>query len=166
MGKMFFVAFILFLVFQAHCQTIDNGWKGVTPLKATRADVEKVWGKGERDRTGSFRYSTSDAFVRIHYSSEPCQPDETGRQPFNVPKDTVLDYIVFPNKLLYLSELKLKAGDFFKDTSGDVRNSYVYVNRDNSIIVSIHVENNVEYVSKIQFRPTRDRAENFRCLKS
>lgn len=54
------------------CQTIEEGWKGIKPLKADKTSVEKLLGKPEIDNNGYHGYRTDGAFIQVNYSTLPC----------------------------------------------------------------------------------------------
>lgn len=65
-------------------------WRGITPLKSTRADVERLLGKA--NELG--RYEFDDQRISIWYSEGPCADNSRGLAKVNceclVAKDTVL----------------------------------------------------------------------------
>jgi hypothetical protein len=163
MVKFCTVLFVTLLVHSGSCQNIEQGWKGIKSLKSSRAEVEKILGKGEVDRSGYFRYSVPDAFVRINYSVAPCSIAPMNRGKFRIPENTVIDYYVVPKESLRLEDLKFNREEFYKDTSGDVTDKIVYANQSNSILINVDNRNGSELVATIYFNPTKIDSEILKC---
>jgi hypothetical protein len=153
----------MFLSYSAFGQSIEEGWKGILPLKTSRAEVENRLGRPEVDDDGYYRYKTDDAFIRVNYSCTPCQDSKFGRGQYKVATGTVLDYYVIPKDRKVFSNLELKRDTYIRDTSGDVQNNVLYVNKDNSVIVSIHLQEGTEYVGRIYYNPRSADAKALKC---
>jgi hypothetical protein len=80
-------------------------WRGITPLKSTRTDVERLLGK---DTQGSYEFPDERASIR--YSEGPCQglyePLRKNYCECLVPKDTVLSIHVVPRRYKKFSSLQ------------------------------------------------------------
>jgi hypothetical protein len=98
-----------------------RGWRGIIPLRSTRADVERVLGK-PRDR--DYLYQTEIDFVRVDYAKGPCDGWPRG---WNVPSDTVLTLAVSSFANPVFSELHIDIATFSK-TYDDASFTY-YANR-------------------------------------
>ncbi|MBK8466008.1 MAG: hypothetical protein IPL32_09265 [Chloracidobacterium sp.] len=91
----------LILSIPAFSQKIEDGWKGLLPFKSTRADFEKIFGKGTRDELGEFEmvlpqryvYRTDETLIRVTYSEKQCDARDVFYR-MNVPDGTVLRYSV------------------------------------------------------------------------
>jgi hypothetical protein len=80
-------------------------WKGIRPLKSTRAEVEKVLGAPlERDCQECI-YKSETERVAVTYSRGPCKAGEG----WNVPKDTVLNFTLYPERDQKLDKTTLKS---------------------------------------------------------
>jgi hypothetical protein len=143
---------------------IEDGWKGIKPLRTDKKSVEKLLGKPEIDNNGYHGYRTEEAFIRVNYSTLPCQDNQYKRGEYNIPKDTVLNYSVRPQKLTLLSNLNFKKEQYYKDTSGDA-NSVRLINNEEGITISVQDQEKTEYFSGVDFRPSKDDAEKFKCDK-
>ena len=75
-------------------------WRGVTPLRSTRSDVEKLLGPPTQEDAG---YVFENERAQIIYSSQRCQEDLPGG--WNVPHDTVAEIQVTPIKDLSVTDL-------------------------------------------------------------
>lgn len=159
--NIFFLIMILSSV--TFSQTIEDGWKGIKPLKTSRTEVEKLLGKPEIDDNGYHRYRTDEAFVRVNYSTTGCKDNQYKRGRYNVPEDTVLDYYVVINDFTLLSDLKIKKENYYRDASGDVENNVVYVERADTIIISVHIQQDTEYVGTIYYQPQKEDKELYKC---
>lgn len=63
----------------------STGWKGIVPLQSTRADVDRLLGKGAGKCQCIYRKPTE--IVAVDYAKAPCKGAVNG---WNVPSDTVL----------------------------------------------------------------------------
>lgn len=157
-----FVLWFLFCI-ATQCQTVEDGWKGIKPLRTNKAEVEKLLGKPGIDSSGFYGYKTNEAFVRVNYSTTPCNKSEMGRGDFNVPQGTVLDYHVILEKPVLISELNFKRNDYYRDTSGHSNGNPIYATGDHSIIISAFIRDGVEFASRFDYRPSKKDAEEFTC---
>jgi hypothetical protein len=71
-----------------------RGWRGIVPLRSTRADVERILGQPERSGPISV-YRTRDGLVEVRYAESPCKGRILG---WNVPSETVLEFHFAPSK--------------------------------------------------------------------
>ncbi|MFN6962804.1 MAG: hypothetical protein ACK4S4_03455 [Pyrinomonadaceae bacterium] len=101
----------------------SNSWRGLVPLRSSRADVEKLLGPPKERRYSGPGYEDGETFVRFEYSNGDCD------RGWDVPKDTVL-YITIE----YLSELRqapeelgINDTDFYLKTT-DVVGPGSYIN--------------------------------------
>jgi len=68
-----------------------NSWNGLTPLKSTRSDVEKLLGPSiKREYEGAYVYKTQDGSIDVYYSTKDCDDG------WKVSKDAVLSIRVYP----------------------------------------------------------------------
>lgn len=162
---MYLLNLIVFLNLLVSCHTIEDGWKGIRPLRTDKATVEKLLGKPEVDDNGYYRYRTGEAFIRINYSSTPCENNKMNRGKFNVPKDTVLDYYVRPLTLTPLSNLKFKKEQYYRDASGDT-NSILLISNEYGVMIGIQDQEGIEYFSGVDFKASKKDAEYFKCSES
>jgi hypothetical protein len=147
----------------AICQTIENGWKEIKPLKTSKAAVEKILGHAEPDQSGYFGYQPGDeVFVQVNYSTEPCQADSVGRGKYAVPKDTVLGYNVRFRKSINLSDLKYRRQDYVRQTDPHSEGQFVLINRNGGVMITGET-NGSDLVNVIYFTPSTADKEKFKC---
>jgi hypothetical protein len=71
-----------------------RGWRGIVPLRSTRADVERILGRPERSGPTSV-YRTKEGIIEVRYAESPCKGRVLG---WNVPSETVLEFHIAPSK--------------------------------------------------------------------
>lgn len=163
---MYSLLLVIALVSTVSCQTIEDGWKGVKPLKTDKAAVEKLFGKPEVvDDNDYHGYRTDGAFIQVNYSTAPCKENQYNRGKYNVPADTILDYTVNFKDRIKFSDLKVDKEKYNKEMDGHVGDLVYYTSRDNSIRITAIVQNEAEYVGKISFRATKSDSEKFQCAE-
>jgi hypothetical protein len=145
------------------CDSVENGWKGVKPLENDKTSVDKLWGTPEIDDNGYAGYLTDEAFIQVNFTSSPCENNQYGRGKYNVAKDTVLNYTVNLKKMIKLSDFKFNREKYVKDTSGDLANFVDYINAEEGVDITVYIQEEVEYVTKIRFSPTEKDTEIFKC---
>jgi len=91
-----------------------KSWQGITPLKSTRADVEKLWGKPNK----SGYYLFANVSVQISYADQSCV--KTTKCYCLVSPDTVLSIYVMPLKEIRLRELGVNKKKLQKAVKGEV----------------------------------------------
>jgi hypothetical protein len=105
-----------------------NSWKGIVPLRSTRADVNRILGAPTRDLGASSYFSLRDESVVVSYQVLPC--DRLG-WTWNVPRDTVVAIGVIPKKPIkkeslllgadFKTELAVKDLVYYEDQAGGRR---------------------------------------------
>jgi hypothetical protein len=150
----------------AHAQPRQpKGWRGITPLRSTHADVLRLAGKPETDKDSFSEYfSPGVELVRIVYADgKGC---ETGE--WRVRRGTVLNVFVTPKKdnpPLLLSDLRLDLRKFKKtEGSGDVASHTLYTNEADGVIYEVTKWEGGEgfQVLSIQYVPAK-RDRRLRC---
>jgi hypothetical protein len=121
---------------------VANGkWRGIVPLRSTRADVERLLGEGTNGH-----YQVDEERVHVNYSGEgKCNP-VNGCLCF-VPKDTVISIYV---QLEGLSKLNIDKKKYKKFVSSKDPTVATYSNDKEGIIYTVNEENDdviaIEYV--------------------
>ncbi len=161
--KVYVLSLIFLLNIFVFSQTVEDGWKGIKPLRTNKVAVDKILGKPETDDNDYKRYSTDEAFIRVNYSTSPCKDNQYKRGEYNVPQDFILDYYVVLDKMVKLSDFKYKRGKYVKDTSGDLKSSALYINETDGVWLTVYIQEDAEYVTKIYYKPNKKNAEAFRC---
>src|SRR3989442_185023 len=105
MSLRFLLFFVLFFLLVGESQAKE--WRGIVPLKSTRADVERLVGK--EDSFG--RHQFADERGSIRYRENPCRgayrPLEEDNCECMVSQDTVVSIFVTPEVARTFSSLHL-----------------------------------------------------------
>jgi hypothetical protein len=157
----FCVLIICFLVTESFIQA-QNDWNGLTPLKSTKADAEKLLGKQTNVSVEGFgSYENGQERVYIWYASGRCENSD-GAQ-WNVPKDSITRITIDPSKKLLISSLKLDLTKFEKVIVPPITNKAFYISEDKSQEIEVFIdENGNEQIDLITFLPGRSKAD-LRC---
>lgn len=94
-----FLSMGVFALLALSPQPPAKGWRGIEPLRSTRADVERLLGRPETE-AGSV-YATAGERVSVSYSSRPCD------YGWQVAPGTVISLFVYPKQPPKLADLKL-----------------------------------------------------------
>jgi hypothetical protein len=84
-------------------------WREIVPLHSTRADVEKLIGSPMQPN--GITYDLKSERVNVVYSAGSCEKD---RVEWNVPTDTVIGIMIYPQKRLMLPDLGFALDKFDK----------------------------------------------------
>lgn len=160
---------ILILTFNslAFDNFVEDGWKGIKPLKTSRGIAEKVLGTHQKvTKFGLFNYVTADFFAQADYSDFPCEESSYGRGDYNVSPETVLNYKVIFYKQMKLNDLKFQRKKYRREEDSEMTGLVYYINADDAVIISVRTKNGVEYVAEIRFDPTPADKKKFECKNS
>src|SRR5437867_2477810 len=121
------ICIILTVAFVSHAKD----WRGITPLKSTRVDVERLLGQA----TGSCKciYDTEKERVTVWYSGAPCRDNIP--YAYNVARDTVWEISVRPKTNLKVTDLQLEMDRFKKVGDSDRRFVVYYLDDRGGVIV-------------------------------
>jgi len=128
----------------------NNRWKEIVILRSTRADVEKMMGKGE-ERASIVYYPIKEGSLHIEYSDGHCRPGQY--RGWKVPEGTVIEltYTPFNNPPL-LSSLHLDLSRFrITRESPDVPDLITYIKDDDGIAYTVQLDGTV---SEIRYFPS------------
>ena len=130
------LAIALSLVVLACCP--ENEWKGLAPLKSTRADVEKMLGKPTPESKAPYAamYKTKNERVFVRYSSGLCSVNSTNG--WNVPESTVLLISVYPEVPPKFDETQFKKDGFEKRPDPEILSSIAYTNERDGISITVN----------------------------
>ncbi len=111
-----------------------KAWRGIVPLKSTRADVERLLGPSTGEPP---TYYLPENTVYVQYSrcrcGDKCKDDE-----WNVPPDTVTLIRVGVKGEVKLVDLKLDLSDFQKEPGdNDLPDHFYYVNRKQGLSIEV-----------------------------
>lgn len=116
----------------------NKGWRGIVPLKSTRADVERILGRPSKKSVNAYYFSEESVLIR--YSEHQCAEGD-------VAPDPVLYISINPKVKRPLTELNLdlakyqkKPGDF------DVLDHFYYVNEEEGLTLSVRSGIVQEYI--------------------
>jgi hypothetical protein len=117
----------LCIAFTVPAQTL--GWRGIVPLRSTRADVERILGPPEQNLSRySALYRTSTETVMIQYAQGlPCGIGEKYSQ-WRVPRDTVESLLVTPVQTLRISDLGIDESKYEKRQGGHLKDDVYFIN--------------------------------------
>jgi hypothetical protein len=96
-------------------QRVEDGWKGLLPFKSTKADVEKLFGSGQRsnyDRHYQFEYKNEIVIFSVDYSGDPCDPSLDTVDRYDLPAATILSYEIRLSKPIPLREFTFDVNRF------------------------------------------------------
>lgn len=113
---------LAFTVFTLGCVTPAAGkaWRGIVPLRSTRANVEALLGTPQSGTRNAYRTATED--VVVAYADTPCA------YGWEVPLATVISLSVSPKNQLKLDDVKLDESKYEKRRDNHLENVYYYVN--------------------------------------
>ena len=118
-------------------------WRGLVPLRSTRADVERLLGRPESESGGV--YVTAGERVSVTYSRRPCD------YGWQVPPDTVISFFVHPKQPPTLAGLKLDEKKYERRRDYHVENVYYYVDREGGI--NYTVDSSSGLVTGVEYYP-------------
>lgn len=132
-----------------YCRKLPNStkdWRGMIPLKSTRAEVERLLSHP----TGPLpTYYLSDSTVTFWYSHCRCG-DKCKDDDWNVPPDTVTGIYVDLKGIVRLADLGLDLSQFKKSRlADDVPGSFIYSNAKEGFAI----EGGGEYASALIYGP-------------
>lgn len=133
-------------------QAQSKGWRGIIPLRSTRADVVRLLGPPNID--GDL-YEVDDYRVFIDYSDGSC---EKGNPGWNVARDTVVSISLAPNQDLKFSALHIDKKKFKKYQDRELPDVFHYTNDSEGISISVSEGE----VRDIYYTPT-SKDDHLRC---
>ena len=163
MGAVGFV--LVLLVATVTSQTLEDGWSGIKPLMTKKSEVEKKLGIAKSDSSGYYYDLGNGIVVRLNYSSTPCTPVHYERAKYRIPKDTVLDYVVYFNDPTLFSNLRFNRADYTRRVSDHRPTEFVLVNAKAGVMIVGYYRQDIvgEYVGTIYFKPSSRLKEKLRC---
>src|SRR5688572_30991776 len=131
-------------------------WRGIVPLKSTRADVERVFGVHKGPADWISYYKLPKEIVVFHFETESCD-SQIGKyaHTWNVPRGTVTSIGVIPRGTHRVEEYKSATGFKVNDNGA----GFVYYT-DASAGLMIETYKNV--VTLVEYYPEAAQ-ENLRC---
>ena len=132
-------------------------WRGIAPLKSTRADVEKLLGRSTHDGYG-ISYPVGDEVATFEYSSGGCS--DKGRV-YDVPPYTVLRIRVSSGHKPRFSDLEIDLRKFRKVEDSELPDVLYYINDEEG--VAYEVQGGL--VMTTEYWPTAKDRNMRRCVK-
>lgn len=144
-------------------------WRGIVPLKSTRADVERLLGPvADNDMP---KYYLPDEIVYVQFSKQPCDEKSTYER-WNVAPGTVISVRVVPKKELLVTNLHLELSKYKKvQGDHDVPTNFYYVSEDEGFSVEVYAppegtpEGTAEIVRGFIYGPSAE-DRHLRCSDS
>ena len=137
----FIILTALFLVLQTNLQAKE--WRGITPLKSTRADVERLLGKpNER-----YRYEFEEERAYINYVQRNCEKDDDDCTCF-VSHDVVYFISVTIEVPMSFSKLKLDKTKYerFQFSVGNQPVQATYSNDEEGISYTVDEDDDITHI--------------------
>ena len=120
-----------------------KSWRGLEPLRSTRADVERTLGSPETGSRNS--YKTPSERVLVTYSTGECA------HGWRVKPDTVISFSLYPTNTLSLKQLELDESKIEKRRDVHIESLFFYVNQQDGINYTVDVSKGV--VTAIEYYP-------------
>ena len=149
------------LVFVGSAQTPSTAdWRGLSPLKSTRMDVERMLGLPDQNIDNEhLTYYFPDVVVYLYFTSNPKCREKLPYTSWDVTADTLTGIDVRLRRPPLLEETGIDLTKFKKvKADSDMLNSYYYLSDDGSF--AIDAGNN--YVSGYHYQPG-SKQESLRC---
>lgn len=162
---MFLYLVSLVFAFTFDCYSIDTGWKGVKPFYTDKATVDRVLGPSVMNGEVDHRYSDGKVIIDVRYSGEPCTNLPFGRGMYNLPQNTVLDYIVRPKEVegVRFSDLQIDRSKYQRESSEEILMAAGYTSESKAIYITTMRYKGEEFVHSITFRKLPEEANKFKC---
>jgi hypothetical protein len=151
------------IVFGSAQRPSTTDWRGLSPLKSTRTDVERTLGRpNEIIGREIVTYCFPDGVVYFSFHSNPNCERQLPYISWNVTSDTLtgIDVILRPQPLVAATGIDLTKYKKI-EVGGDLLDRYNYFNADDSFV--IEVRNN--YLAGYHYRPG-SKQEHLRCEPS
>ena len=138
----------------------QNVWRGLTPLRSTRSEVERLLGV-QKDSVGkTFIYETATETVHVSYSEGTCKESGNGR--WNVPSATVLQIRVYPRETILVRDLRVDLSRYQRRPDPIIPNWAFYSNDEDGMMIQTKLEDGREQVVIMTYGPT-ERDAQLRC---
>lgn len=121
------------------------GWRGIVPLRSTRAEVERHLGPPASESESGSVYATAGERVSVAYSRRPCD------YGWQVPAGTVVSFFVHPKKPPKLADLKLDEKKYERRRSYHVETVHYYIDREAGL--NYTVESPGDLVTGVEYYP-------------
>ena len=114
-------------------------WRGIVPLRSTRADVERLLGQPTKPG-GSIYDLGSESAIIVYASGAPCGDDSPSS--WQVPRDTVISVTVYSETKPPFSDLKIDRSKYKRVDDGHLPDVFYYINEEEGAKIEV-VQGNV-----------------------
>lgn len=135
-----------------------QGWRGIIPLRSTRADVERLLGRPTAPCKEGCDYTTENEGVFVRYSVEPCTKGSANS--WRVPRDTVIEMSIYPAVKPRWSDLKLNRRKFTRTKDPELHGYLIYTNEEKGVTYEVDDQG---VVSGIRRFPSIKDDRSLRC---
>ena len=129
-----------------------NVWRGLTPLRSTRADVERLLGQAKDSVDQTLIYKTPAETVHVLYSEGACKTNGFGQ--WRVPADTVIQVRVYPQSTTLLGDLRVDVSKYRRRPDPNIPHWMFYLNDADGLTIQTKLENEREEVMIVTYGPT------------
>jgi len=133
-------------------RSAPNVWRGLTPLRSTRADVEQLLGHAKDSVDQSLIYKTQAETVHVLYSEGACKRNGFGQ--WRVPADTVIQVRVYPQNTTLLGDLHVDVSKYRRRPDPNIPNWMFYLNDADGLMIQTKLEDEREEVMIVTYGPT------------
>jgi len=152
---------IAWLVFAEVAQTPSTtDWRGLSPLKSTRTDVERTLGRpDETIGNDILAYRFPDSVVYFGFTTNPNCERQLPYTSWNAPSDTLtgIDVTFRPQQLVANTGIDLTKYKKI-EAGGDLLDRYYYFNADESFVIEV----GDNYLAGYHYQPG-SKQEHLRC---
>lgn len=133
--------------------TPAEGWRGLTPLRSTRADVERLLGSPRELRGAAATYETESEKFLVFYSLGPC----ANGNEWNIPRGTVISFTVSPRAKLLIADLRLDEAKYRRVPSAHAQGVVHYYSKEGGVRVETSVlPGEGEDITSITYEPSAE----------
>jgi len=137
-----------------------NSWKTLVPLRSTRTDVERMFGKAEILTGGDHLYSFKKEKVFFTYTYGNCVTHDRG---WNVAADHILEIYIIPQQELLPANTGFDLKKF-RRTESYRPTATIYENPEEGVTISTRILRVAEEIISISLQPSIRELE-FACPK-
>ena len=142
-GSKHLISSLVLLIALSNLVQAQEGRK-IVPLKSTRSDVERIFGKPD-----GWSHKLENESVRVEYSSGSCNGES---DEWNVPADTVTSLTVYYKTKKSLADFQLDETKYKREKDVCLIDNFSYINEEEGI--SFYVDTNLEKVLHVIYSPS------------
>jgi hypothetical protein len=168
--KLITLAFVSVAALAAASPVRAKSWRGLTPLKSTRAEVERVLGPpvlaSESKQVIRHVYRADKLRITVDYSVGKCFEGVGG---WRVPRESVTDIHITPDEMLpapnlkQIDDLDFGSAKFTRVFDPHDESTSYYVNSEEGVAITIKGRRNEDkWVESVTFYPP-DTEKHLRC---